>query len=138
MSFSLRSPVAREWISQQREKVKPWSEFMDVAQLKKPESPQELKKIILKNIEVYHANYMVRVIYWIWILQVDSLVVGFLFFYMLFDRTMSLFLISLSCNVKHKVLIIIGVNILSAVIRSGHLTTTTTCNQHVLCHNQRH
>ena len=60
MSFSLRSPVAREWFSQQREKVKPWSEFMDVAQLKKPESPQELKKIIAKNIEVYHANYMVN------------------------------------------------------------------------------
>ena len=33
---------------------------MDVAQLKKPESPQELKKIIVKNIEVYHANYMVN------------------------------------------------------------------------------
>ena len=111
---------------------------MDVAQLKKPESPQELKKIILKNIEVYHANYMVRVIYWIWILQVDSLVVGFLFFYMLFERTMSLFLISLSCNVNHKVLIFIGVNILSVVIRSSHLTTIATCNQHVLCDYQRH
>ena len=60
MSFSLRSPVAREWLSQQREKVKPWSEFADVGQFKKPESPQELKKVILKNIEVYHANYLVR------------------------------------------------------------------------------
>ena len=59
MSFSLRSPVAREWLSQQREKVKPWSEFADVGQFKKPESPQELKKVILKNIEVYHANYLV-------------------------------------------------------------------------------
>ena len=59
MSFSLRSPVAREWISQQREKVKPWSEFMDLTQLRKPDSPAELKKIILKNVEVYHANYMV-------------------------------------------------------------------------------
>jgi len=59
MSFSLRSPVAREWLSQQREKVKPWSDFLDFHHFRKPESPQELKRTILKNLEVFHANYMV-------------------------------------------------------------------------------
>ena len=60
MSFSLRSPVAREWLSHQREKVKPWSEFADVHLFRKPESPQELKRTVLKNLEVFHANYMVK------------------------------------------------------------------------------
>ena len=60
MALSLRNPVAREWVNQQREKVKPWSEFLDFSQFRKPESPAELKKTFIKNIEVFHANYMVR------------------------------------------------------------------------------
>jgi len=59
MALSLRNPVAREWVAHQREKVRPWSEFLDFSSFRKPESPQELKRIFLKNIEVYHANYMV-------------------------------------------------------------------------------
>lgn len=59
MALSLRNPVAREWVNQQREKVKPWSEFLDFSQFRKPESPAELKKTFIKNIEVFHANYMV-------------------------------------------------------------------------------
>ena len=46
-------------MSQQREKVKPWSEFLDIHQFQKPDSPQELKRGILKNLEIFHANYMV-------------------------------------------------------------------------------
>ena len=64
MSFSLRSPVAREWLSQQREKVKPWSDFLDFHHFRKPESPQELKRTILKNLEIFHANYMVRIFHY--------------------------------------------------------------------------
>ena len=60
MALSLRNPVAREWVAHQREKVRPWSEFLDFSSFRKPESPQELKRIFLKNIEVYHANYMVK------------------------------------------------------------------------------
>ena len=59
MALSLRNPQAREWVNQQREKVKPWSEFLDFNQFRKPDSPAELKRLFLKNIEIYHANYMV-------------------------------------------------------------------------------
>jgi len=61
MALSLRNPQAREWVNQQREKVKPWSEFLDFANFRKPDSPAELKRVFLKNIEVYHANYMVSI-----------------------------------------------------------------------------
>jgi len=46
-------------LQQQREKIRPWSEFADQKSFAAPVSMQEWTKRILKNIEHYQANYII-------------------------------------------------------------------------------
>jgi len=46
-------------LQQQREKIRPWSEFADQKAFSAPVSMQEWTKRLLKNIEHYQANYII-------------------------------------------------------------------------------
>ncbi|KAG5881720.1 hypothetical protein JTB14_037936 [Gonioctena quinquepunctata] len=51
-------PDPKEWISQQRQNVRPWLVFVQTSNFKAPPSIPRLGKRVMRNIEYFQANYL--------------------------------------------------------------------------------
>ncbi|XP_063866459.1 prenylated Rab acceptor protein 1-like isoform X3 [Scylla paramamosain] len=58
MQLQLASPSAREWVTRQRENVRPWTVFFSTQKYKLPLNAQRWSKRMIKNIEYFQSNYM--------------------------------------------------------------------------------
>nr|XP_002126562.1 prenylated Rab acceptor protein 1-like [Ciona intestinalis] len=54
----MNSPAAREWITQRRNSVRPWSDFINTNKFRKPSSISQWTKRSVKNMEHYQTNYL--------------------------------------------------------------------------------
>ena len=50
--------TAQTWLMQRKDLIKPWSEFVNSNNFKKPDTIKQWTTRSLKNIENYQANYM--------------------------------------------------------------------------------
>ena len=50
--------TAQTWLMQRKDFIKPWSEFVNSNNFKKPDTIKQWTTRSLKNIENYQANYM--------------------------------------------------------------------------------
>lgn len=58
MQLQLASPSAREWITRQRENVRPWTVFFSTQKYRLPLNAQRWSKRMVKNVEYFQSNYM--------------------------------------------------------------------------------
>ncbi|XP_050728046.1 prenylated Rab acceptor protein 1-like [Eriocheir sinensis] len=58
MQLQLASPAAREWVTRQRENVRPWMVFFNTQKFKAPPSVQRWSKRLAKNVDYFQSNYM--------------------------------------------------------------------------------
>ncbi|XP_025103026.1 prenylated Rab acceptor protein 1-like [Pomacea canaliculata] len=58
MAISLSNTSAREWFHKTRERVRPWSEFINTKRFKMPNSLSPLPTRIVKNIDTFQGNYL--------------------------------------------------------------------------------
>ncbi|XP_028143869.1 prenylated Rab acceptor protein 1 [Diabrotica virgifera virgifera] len=58
LQLPTQMPDPKEWISQQRQKVRPWLIFIMTSNFKIPVSVPRLGKRIMRNIEYFQANYL--------------------------------------------------------------------------------
>uniref|UniRef100_H2ZHM6 PRA1 family protein n=1 Tax=Ciona savignyi TaxID=51511 RepID=H2ZHM6_CIOSA len=54
----MNSPAAREWISQRRNSIRPWADFINTNKFRKPASITQWTKRSTKNIEHFQTNYL--------------------------------------------------------------------------------
>jgi len=58
MSVSLTSASAREWVAKTRERVRPWTEFLNTKRFAAPKSLAPVPKRLMKNIDTFQGNYL--------------------------------------------------------------------------------
>ncbi|CAH1118715.1 unnamed protein product [Phaedon cochleariae] len=58
LQIPTKLPDPKEWISQQRQNVRPWLVFVQTSNFKAPPSVPRLGKRIMRNIEYFQANYL--------------------------------------------------------------------------------
>jgi len=58
MSLTLTNASAREWFAKTRERVRPWSEFLNTKNFAVPKSVAPIPKRVMKNIDSFQGNYL--------------------------------------------------------------------------------
>ncbi|GIY60549.1 prenylated Rab acceptor protein 1 [Caerostris darwini] len=55
----LTSPITKEWILSKKEKIRPWSQFLDVKMFHIPASFPKCTARVVKNVEYFQSNYII-------------------------------------------------------------------------------
>ncbi|CAK8694248.1 prenylated Rab acceptor protein 1-like [Clavelina lepadiformis] len=56
--MKISAPAAKEWISKRTQSVRPWSDFINTNNFRKPKGVSQWTKRTVKNIEHYQTNYI--------------------------------------------------------------------------------
>ncbi|GFY62919.1 prenylated Rab acceptor protein 1 [Trichonephila inaurata madagascariensis] len=59
VALPLNSPVAKEWLLARKEKIRPWSQFLDVKMFHIPTSFPKCTTRVVKNVEYFQSNYII-------------------------------------------------------------------------------
>ncbi|GBL92140.1 Prenylated Rab acceptor protein 1 [Araneus ventricosus] len=59
VALPITSPAAKEWLLSRKEKIRPWSQFLDVKMFHMPASFPKCTARVVKNIEYFQSNYII-------------------------------------------------------------------------------
>ncbi|CAL1266473.1 unnamed protein product [Larinioides sclopetarius] len=59
VALPITSPAAKEWLLSRKERIRPWSQFLDVKMFHLPASFPKCTARVVKNIEYFQSNYII-------------------------------------------------------------------------------
>ncbi len=58
VNLNFNSPVVREWLARRRQEIRPWSDFVKMANFEVPKTVPRASNRVVKNLEHFQSNYV--------------------------------------------------------------------------------